>query len=206
MNMYQKGNTLIVSLVILLAVSIVGVSSISGVSLNQKMATNFRDNDLAFQAAEAALVEGESIAHNIFENKSPTLIRNFDKNCKSDCFPTSGCSSGLCFSGTYDTSGVYDPDSECVLNNTGVRPAETRATWTDAKLHRESVVEFTRLAEKPKFIIEFLCFAQKDPAAENIKDFGKLTNYVVRVSSYAKGSSKDSEVVLQSVLHIPQSE
>ena len=60
----QHGSVLILSLVILSVLTLIGVSSMSSSSLQEKMAGNFRDRELAFQAAEAALADGERFALN----------------------------------------------------------------------------------------------------------------------------------------------
>jgi type IV pilus assembly protein PilX len=56
-----RGSVLIVSLVILLLMTIIGISAVSTNALEERMVGNMRDTNLAFQAAEAALREGETI-------------------------------------------------------------------------------------------------------------------------------------------------
>jgi type IV pilus assembly protein PilX len=55
----QRGAVLIVSLLILLVLTVVGISSSRTTTLEEKMAGNMRDKDVSFQAAEAAIREGE---------------------------------------------------------------------------------------------------------------------------------------------------
>src|SRR5690606_2392355 len=55
----ERGAALVVSLVLLLVVTILGVTSMRTTTLQERMAGNMRDSNLAFQAAEAALREGE---------------------------------------------------------------------------------------------------------------------------------------------------
>ena len=55
----QKGAALIVSLIILALMTLLGLSSISTSSLEEKMTANLRDHELAFQAAEIALRDAE---------------------------------------------------------------------------------------------------------------------------------------------------
>lgn len=57
----QTGAALVVALVFLLVMTVLGVTSMSTTTLQERMAGNFRDNHLAFQAAEAALREGEAL-------------------------------------------------------------------------------------------------------------------------------------------------
>lgn len=61
----QTGAALVVSLLILLIMTIVGVSSMQTTTLEERMAGNMRDQNLSFQSAEAALIEGENYLENI---------------------------------------------------------------------------------------------------------------------------------------------
>lgn len=56
----QRGVALFISLVLLLVLTIIGVSAVQTTSLEERMARNTHDSVLAFQAAEAALREAES--------------------------------------------------------------------------------------------------------------------------------------------------
>ena len=55
----QAGAVLIVSLVLLLVLTILGVSGVQNTTMEERMAGNYRDRFSAFQAAEAALRVGE---------------------------------------------------------------------------------------------------------------------------------------------------
>jgi type IV pilus assembly protein PilX len=56
----QSGAALIVAMIMLLVMTLLGVSAMQGTMLEEKMAGNFRDRDLAFQAAEMAVRDGEN--------------------------------------------------------------------------------------------------------------------------------------------------
>lgn len=61
----QRGAVLVVSLVILLIVTMIAVSSMRGTVLEEKMAGNTRDRNVAFQAAESAVREAEIFIESI---------------------------------------------------------------------------------------------------------------------------------------------
>lgn len=61
----QKGSVLIVSLIILLVLTMIGVTAMGTSSLEEKMAGNSRDRELAFQAAEAALTDAQTFLEGI---------------------------------------------------------------------------------------------------------------------------------------------
>lgn len=77
----QGGAALIVVLVLLLIVTMLGLASLRGTLLEERMSANLFDRSLAFQAVEAALREAELSVAN--PNAAST-------------FPTSGCSAQLC--------------------------------------------------------------------------------------------------------------
>jgi type IV pilus assembly protein PilX len=56
----ESGSSLVVALVILLVLTVLGIFAMQVTALEERMAGNLRDRELAFQAAEAALREGEA--------------------------------------------------------------------------------------------------------------------------------------------------
>jgi type IV pilus assembly protein PilX len=64
----SRGAVLIISLIILLALTLIGVTAIQNASQEERMTSNNRQRDLAFQAAEAALRAGEEVC-----SGAPTL-------------------------------------------------------------------------------------------------------------------------------------
>jgi len=74
MNYQQQGSALIISMIILIVMTLIGITGISTSSLEEKMAGNTRDKALAFQAAEAALRDGE----NFFNNNIVSIAAAFN--------------------------------------------------------------------------------------------------------------------------------
>ncbi len=74
----QTGATLIVVLILLLIVTLLGLATLRGTIMEERMTANLNDRNLAFQAAESALREGEALAQT-----RPTI-------------PSSGCTTGVC--------------------------------------------------------------------------------------------------------------
>ena len=56
---HQQGSALLVSLIILVVMTLLGLSGMRTSVMEEKMAGNMRDSELAFQAAEAALRDAE---------------------------------------------------------------------------------------------------------------------------------------------------
>ena len=61
----EKGSALLVSLVILIVMTLLGLQGMNSTLMEEKMSGNYRDNQLAFESAEAALRAGEA-ALNVF--------------------------------------------------------------------------------------------------------------------------------------------
>ncbi len=61
----QRGATLVVALIILVVMTLLGVSAMQGATMQERMAGNVRDMNVAFQATEAALREGEQLLENL---------------------------------------------------------------------------------------------------------------------------------------------
>ncbi|MEE4301130.1 MAG: PilX N-terminal domain-containing pilus assembly protein [Pseudomonadales bacterium] len=55
----QEGVALFIALVVLLIITVLGISGLQTTTLEERMAASARDRDIAFQSAEAALAEGE---------------------------------------------------------------------------------------------------------------------------------------------------
>jgi len=81
----QRGTALIVALVFLLLMTILAVTAVSRSSLEEKMAGNLKDQQIAFQAAEAALRDAENYLGTLNPPKS-----KFVDAC------TDGVTPGLC--------------------------------------------------------------------------------------------------------------
>lgn len=56
----QRGIALATALILLIVVMLVGMAAMRGTILQQKMTSNYYDREMAFQAAEAALRQGEA--------------------------------------------------------------------------------------------------------------------------------------------------
>jgi type IV pilus assembly protein PilX len=56
----QRGAVLVIGLIILVVMTILGITAMQSTVVEEKMAGNFKDKDVAFRAAEAGLQEGLS--------------------------------------------------------------------------------------------------------------------------------------------------
>ncbi len=105
----QRGAVLIVSLLILIVLTLIGVTAMGTSGLEEKMAGNNRDLNLAFQAAEAALKDAEDYLVNgitsttAFDGSYPGLYPPVtDTNPPPDFYADSTWASALSYGGTID--------------------------------------------------------------------------------------------------------
>jgi Tfp pilus assembly protein PilX len=164
-NTRNKGAALPVSLIFLMVLTVIGVSSLGTSVFEEKMAANSLNRELAFQAAEAALREGErqieaagDIYLRVFFNGG---ANDNDKTVNND---GDGCINGYCTPTHHDQA--YDPaakpgDSNYLYDrwleyDTATDPNNLRV-WTTPGRHIEySNYSALGLAAPPKYIVEFV--------------------------------------------------
>jgi len=97
-TLQQSGAVLIISLIMLLLLTLIGASSMQTTSLEEKMAGNLRDRNLAFQAAESALRDAEQDIRGIGTTpRNPPIsgISDFYHTCNMDSLANT-YDDGLC--------------------------------------------------------------------------------------------------------------
>ncbi|MAR89501.1 MAG: PilX N-terminal domain-containing pilus assembly protein [Pseudomonadota bacterium] len=188
----ESGSVLLISLVMLLILTLVGVASISGVSMTEKMTNSQRDYDIAFELAEAALVQGERW----LDDYDPSWKHDhIDANCTGNLCWTQDCSTGLCFRGSYPSTA----NALCEVDSSGTPIWQVEANWENKALtYSESVPA----VDQPKYMIEFLCYTPRDPA--NFTEPPDYTSWVrvYRVTALAYGTHPETRVMLQSTYRV----
>ena len=87
----QQGAALIVVLMLLVIITVLGIASMRGAIMQERMAANITTRGMAFQVAEAGLRQAEIIA------RDGTIT-----------FPTGGgCAGGRCADASWDTAGFW---------------------------------------------------------------------------------------------------
>jgi len=172
-----SGSVLLVSLVILLVMTVAGLTGVKMATLDEKVSGNYQDQQMAFYAAEAALTEAEQ-----FIASNQLVLADF----------TASCTDGYCFSG----SNASDVGS-CAP---GVaEPWQTGTLWSTSGQHRTTSVVISGVSAQAKYIIEFRCFVPKEPSGP-LPDPGNRWDWAefYRITALATGGSGDSRVMLQS--------
>ncbi len=177
-NQSQTGVALITSLVLLAIVTLLGVSGLQNVALEEKMAASAYDRNLALQAAEAALRIGEGVAEDqaraIPPNSGFSTYTDGDNTCPSSAIDN--CTLGLC----------PTPDKDC----TPRWKASSFNGWVDAS------VSLGGLAGTPQYFVEYLggnfpCF---DGGSSDPMDCKRY-----RITARSQPGAGRATVMLQSV-------
>ncbi|GAB4355912.1 MAG: PilX N-terminal domain-containing pilus assembly protein [Methylohalobius crimeensis] len=173
----QRGAALIVSLLMLLVMTVIGVAAMQTNLLEEKMAGNFRDVNLAFQAAEAALRDAEADIRCVACARSPKIagLTNFDGTC----------SNGLCdATGGFPEEQDADPPLDPVWKAAATEPnGVALGTYTSA-------APLPQVACQPRYWIEG---HQARPAGS------PSWKVQYRITAVACGGNANTRVVLQSV-------
>jgi type IV pilus assembly protein PilX len=80
----ERGATLVITMVFLLILTIIGLAGMDVTGLEERMAGNMRDRNIAFQAAEAAVLDGENYL------ETQTILPAFDGSNGLYALPTNG--------------------------------------------------------------------------------------------------------------------
>ena len=172
----QHGAALIVVLLLLIIVTLLGLASMRGALMQERMAANSVARAAAFQAAEAGLREAELSV----------------RDGAIALAPASGCSNGRCASPDPDDAPVWeDPDFWTNTSNPGYRQG--------------TALGDSPLAIRPRYVIEDYGMSTGGAAAgESNVDGSKEPvesppdQAIYRITSYA-GTPNGAQVMLQSL-------
>lgn len=184
----QRGISLVIVLIFLVILSILGISAMQSSTLSSRIALNESDRNLAFQAAEAAIIDAERDLANLKADGTACVAGA--SPCRAELtdgaagFDGSVCKLGRC----------------CTLSSTNLCPAAVRPTqlpvwedttrWTSAS----SVVygAFTGAAvipvvsQQPRYLLEYF-------------PIGATGNYY-RVTAVGYGAKSSTQVMLQTTV------
>jgi len=185
----QKGSIIIISLIMMILLTIVGLTGIRISNLEERMSGNFRDHEIAFQAAEAALSQAEAFVEN-----TTFSTTDFQSGCTgTQCF-TADCTNGLCFDvANFPSSG---PAASSCTNGSD-KPWQNWNNWADSSKIR-TATSLNGTKTNAKYMIEFRCFVVKDDTESNPSTsvFAQWA-YSFRITALATGGTDDSQVMLQ---------
>ena len=169
----QKGIILIMVLTLLLALTILGVSSMSTSTLETRMANNFQERSIAFQAAEAALREGERLVET--SSFDGTEFNNL-------------CTNGLCEC-TKLTTCDYNSDSTQTF-------WEQNTVWDTSANHKTYQTSNLGITNPAKYIIEHM--GNVCPDSNPACVVAATDPRMFRITALGYGKTATAKVMLQS--------
>lgn len=170
--LHQRGTALIMALVVLLLLTILGLSAMNTTVLEEKMASNAKDKLLAFEAAESALLHAEGW---------------LALNASTAVFPDAA-------------NGLYTPNVCPGSSTAGATPVWDCVVWTGTanlviypNLPGSTSAQpmLGNVSAQPKYIIELLNTTATTPQRRRF-----------RVTAYGNGSSSNSVAMVQSIVEI----
>lgn len=168
----QRGMALVVSLVILAVLTLLGVGAMQMAGIEEHMSGNVSDLNVAFQAAESALRDGEL---DVLKNIGPATP--FDL----------ACTNGLC-----DVNDTSTPPWE-TINWSSAGDTRSYGQYTGA-------TPMDNVSQQPRYIIEklpTLAAGVGQSVAVGIKPSG--TGEAYRITALGYGGRSESQVMLQSI-------
>ncbi len=190
----QAGASLIVVMIILTVVSILGIAGIQISTMSERGARNDRDYQIAWQSAEAGLIDAEidlygpgtSSRRSVFTPQ--TSLSSFVNGCG-----TSGNSQGLCNMSTSGKAAWLLPDFTLTGNSA---PTTEYGTFTGQTFQAGS--SGFQPAKKPRYVIEAI--ADSFGAGSASRDRSDPSpKFVFRVTSMGFGPRDDIQAVVQMV-------
>ena len=187
----EDGISLVATLLMLIAVLVLGTSAANIALQSEKASRNDRDRQIAFQAAEAALVDAE-LDIEASPDTARTRSKLFEKGSATGF--SAGCSQGL-------DKPAYQG---LCLPNDGGAPVWQTIDFTDDSANARSVAygRFTGMnfqtgkgplpAKPPRYIVELLTYNKEGESA----GLGETT-HVYRITAAGFGMMSDTVVVLQ---------
>jgi type IV pilus assembly protein PilX len=168
----QSGVVLVISLIMLLLLTVIGSTAMQTTSLEEKMAGNLRDKDLAFQAAESALRAAENNLLT-YLNSLPLTVR---------------LTPNAAFTGGFYPSSL--PTDAVIL---------TSSFWTDATNPKANftVTGLGNNIAQPVYIIQKLTAICPSPCASP-----PVMLTPIKITVRATGGSTNTVVILQSIIYL----
>ncbi|MDP2030639.1 MAG: PilX N-terminal domain-containing pilus assembly protein [Thiobacillus sp.] len=170
----QSGAALITGLIFLVVLTLISLSAIKSTSLEERMAGNARDQDVAFQGAEAGVREAMNLL-----GTSPPAASGF----------VAGCAAGLC------ENDPTTPVWTTITANNAWTSSTTRA-YSGTPL---TIDGSTQLATQPRYIVELIT-GTSAPAGESASVGGGssgTTTTSYRITARGWGLTNQTQATVQ---------
>lgn len=218
----QHGIAMVIALMFLLITTLLGVSTLQANLFGEKMTLSAIQRERALEAAEGALLEGESFVENFGQQIYEQVIANVAGVLKPTanaltCQGSINSRGGLCVPAQHNPSFTSSTlDNWVELTDSSLR---TLNVWSTANRHRTASAALTnkyQLTTPPRYIVEFMGFTRHadgssscettdplspNPAAGelNVWPYCSQDRFLFRITTLAStGNYDETRVMLQS--------
>lgn len=168
----QCGTALIIAMLFLVILGMLGVTTMTATTLEERMAGNTRDRDIAMQAAETALRDAERDITNIQPANGRVVTLGMF---------VAGCTLALCTEGAPVLTNIDDPTKSAFYGQ-----------------FTPSVQPLQGPAQQPRYIVELLTAMPPQvpppPPGQQIRNF--------RITAKGFGRNTNTVVILQTVFQM----
>ena len=171
----QRGAALITGLILLIVMTLIAVTGMQTTTLEEKMAGNMRNQDLAFQASEAGLRDGEALL-------SPTNLSDKPQTCA-----TAPC--------TCTTSNCKVWEQNLYDATDFSQQIESWWTTNAQELGTSGAQDLGEVAEDPRYLIQELEFKPDSFVRGSGLPQGR---HYYRVTARGKGGTDTSVAIVES--------
>lgn len=212
----ERGFTLVFAMLFLLIITVLGLSTMGTATMEERMARYSRDQNVAFQAAEAALRDGEKeiLMGGVWTKRGALLsgATGFTADCGSGDFL------GLCMPAAagepvwrlylgrqrimVNADKSVNPDKGVSYGQFTYAPADNAKPLDAPGANPPALPDAAHggVAEAPKYLIEVMCV----PTPGGSLAFGSCNkDPLYRVTALGVGGSNETQVLLQSVVRRP---
>ncbi len=187
----ERGASLIMIMIILTIISILGIAGIKISMMSERGARNDRDQQIAWEAAEAALIDAEQ---DIFGPAASSRRSTFTPVTDAQAFVpgcgTSGNSRGLCATAT-SGSPVWLTAGFDFSDSSSDAPSTAYGTFTGHTFATGLIG--VQPVQAPRYVIEPI----RDPADRDLSN--PSPQFVYRVTAMGFGPRKDIQAVVQMI-------
>ncbi len=186
----ERGSVLLVSLMILLMLTILGLAAVQTTTLEERMAGNSSEQSRAFQAAEAALrdAEAEIDAGTRMTSRYGAAVPENVRRAIGAAGFSADATNGLCTPMIVDNDARY-PTLTSMAARTALLGGNDPTKYTVYSA-QTAAVALTGVAAPPRYLIEFSC--EQVPGSSNCE-------YSYRLTAMGFGPRFSSRTVLEAV-------
>ena len=207
----QGGNALVTSLIILVPMSIMGLATMQTSGMDERMASNLRQRSLAFEAAEAALQDAQTLLENNLYGEPVSELMNFVDGPYVDGQRVGD--NGLYRGAVYPGVDAAPEPNDCWTDRGSCDdPEDTYLEFPQTfatDCGDGGGIGMCAMPVQPRYRIELMSIGGADGGGDTSVDLsargrgGTVLMALFRITAYSQGLIDGSRVMLQTFYGVP---